>query len=277
MFPNKSAVESNTWISCPNPNPQAPLRLFCFPYAGTGATAFFPWSKLLPPQIEFCLIHLPGREKRLRETPYTRLTPLVEALTDAFHSYLDKPFTFFGHSMGALVCFELARQLRRDYAVQPVHLFVSGRRAPQLPDPNPPLHPLPDSAFLQEIQRRYNGLPEIILQDPELKQLFLPILRADLTVIETYVHQPEIPLDCPISVFGGRQDKLATEEDLAAWRDQTQGPFSLRMFTGNHFFIQPAQKFLVQDLLDDLLSRSGRSTAFIPHNSRGTQMGSTQN
>jgi medium-chain acyl-[acyl-carrier-protein] hydrolase len=243
---------SDTWVTCPKPNPQAELRLFCLPYAGSGVAIYRPWLAHLSPRIELCLVNLPGREKRLRESPYTQLGPLIETLAEALHSCLDKPFALFGHSMGALICFELARQLRHRYALQPVHLFVSAHRAPQIPDPNPPLHHLPDGAFLQALQQRYGPLPAILLQDPELMQLFLPILRADLAVIETYLYQEAPPLDCPISAFGGWQDNVATEESLSVWRNQTHSKFNLTMFPGDHFYLQNAHSFLAQHVSDNL-------------------------
>jgi len=243
---------SEIWVSCPKPKPQAKLRLYCLPYAGAGVAIFHQWLALLSPHVELCLVHLPGREKRLREAPYTQLGPLVEALAEALHGYFDKPFAFFGHSMGALICFELTRHLRRRYALQPVHLFVSAKRAPQIPDPNPPLHHLPDAVFLQALQQRYGPLPTILLQDPDLMQLFLPVLRADMAVIETYRYQEDSPLDCPISALGGRQDHVANEENLSGWRAQTHSKFNLAMFSGNHFYLQNTHTLLVQHLNDNL-------------------------
>lgn len=245
-------IVPDLWVSGLGSNPQAKLRLFCLPYAGAGTAIYRPWSALLPSGIELCLVNLPGREKRLRETPYSQLSSIVEILAEVLPNYLDKPFAFFGHSMGALICFELSRQLRQRYARRPVHLFLSAHRAPQIPDTNPPLRYLSDNAFLQSLQQRYGSLPAVLLQDPELRLLFLPTLRADLTIIETYSYQEEPPLNCPISAFGGRQDKAATEESLSAWRTQTTGEFKLTMFPGDHFFIQSEQTSLLQTVTDGL-------------------------
>ena len=245
-------INTNPWINCPKPNPQARLRLFCFPYAGTGASTFRTWSDQLPPDIEVCPVQLPGREKRLSEPLFTHLSPLVKILALILLPYLDRPFAFFGHSMGALVSFELTRKLRHHKAPSPMHLFVSGRRAPQIPNPDPPIHQLPDNAFVGEL-RRYNGTPEAVLQNPELRSLFLPILRADLAINETYTYISEAPLDCPISAFGGLQDKEVSRKELDAWRDQTNTTFSLSMFPGDHFFLKREPDALWQAISQSLV------------------------
>jgi medium-chain acyl-[acyl-carrier-protein] hydrolase len=161
------------------------------------------------------------------------------------------PFAFFGHSMGALITFELARQLRRQYGLNPVHLFISGRRAPQIPDLEPPIHQLLESAFVEEL-RRLNGTPESVLQNAKLMQLVLPALRADFALLETYVYSTEDPLDCPISTFGGLQDGEVSYDDLAAWRDQTNSSFTLKMIPGNHFFVQSARSLILSAVSQEL-------------------------
>lgn len=246
-------VFSTPWLTVVERRPNARIRLFCFPHAGGGASVFRTWSEGLPSTVEVCPIRLPGREGRISEPPFTRLKPLVQALAQALIRYLDKPFAFFGHSMGALVSFELARQLRRRHTLSPAHLFVSGRVAPQLPDPQPPIHALPNSKFLEEL-RRFNGIPEEILESPELMELMLPTLRADCAVDETYVYSIEPPLDCPISAFGGLQDSTVSRDSLAAWRNQTRLSFSMQMFPGNHFFLHTGQPLLLQTLYRQLHS-----------------------
>lgn len=247
----KTSSTFNSWVTCPKPNPQAKLRLFCFHYAGGGALSFRTWSDSLPLTVEVCPIELPGRGFRLMEPPFTRLEPLIQAIAHALLPCLDKPFAFFGHSMGGLVSFELAQILRKKYDLSPVHLFVSGRRAPQVPDPKPPIHALAEPAFLEEL-RRLNGTPEAVLENAELMQLLLPTLRADFAVIETYVYAPEPPLDCPITAFGGLQDREVSCDDLKAWQEQTNAAFSLQMLPGNHFFLHSAQPLLLQSLSREL-------------------------
>ncbi|MGB2677420.1 MAG: alpha/beta fold hydrolase, partial [Candidatus Acidiferrum sp.] len=246
-----TATAFDPWVACRKPNPQARLRLFCFPYAGTGASIFRTWSDGLPADFEVCPVQFPGRGTRLMETPFTQLEPLVQALAQALGPLLDKPFAFFGHSLGALVGFELARQLRRQSGVQPVRLFVSADRAPQLPHRDRPIHVLPEGEFLVEL-RCLNGIPGKVLEEVELMQTMLPVLRADLAVCETYVYSTEPPLNCPISTFGGLQDRRVSRGDLEAWRDQTSASFSLRMFPGDHFFWHTTQPLLLQVLSQDL-------------------------
>ncbi|MFY7804196.1 MAG: thioesterase II family protein [Limnoraphis robusta] len=241
----------NHWLTCPQPNPKAKLRLFCFHYAGGGALIFRNWSAYFSPNIELCGVELPGRGKRLREPPYTQLKPLIEALTLAIHSYLDKPFVFLGHSMGGLVCFELARQLRREYGLSPQHLFVSGCRAPQIPDPDPPIHQLSNPEFIEEL-RRYNGTPEAVLQNQELMDLLLPSLRADFAVLETYTYQPEPPLTCDITAFYGLEDKQVSQAEMQAWEQQTTAKFCLLTLPGDHFFLHSYQSLLLQLLSQEM-------------------------
>lgn len=248
---SESRTEFSLWLRRPKPDPQAHLRLFCFPHAGGGASLFRSWPDALPPDIEICPVQLPGRESRLLEPSFSQLSPMVQTLTEVLHAYLSVPFAFFGHSLGALISFELTRQLRRQNNPGPVYLFISGCRAPQIPDPDPPIHQLPQSAFVRELHR-LNGTPHEVLQNAELMQLVLPILRADFAVYETYIYANENPLDCPISVFGGLQDFKVGHDELLAWRDQTRGLFNLRMFPGDHFFLQSAQALLLRVISQDL-------------------------
>jgi medium-chain acyl-[acyl-carrier-protein] hydrolase len=233
------------WITCPKPLPQAALRLFCFPYAGAGASAFRAWADDLPPTIELCPIQLPGRENQLKQPPFTNLLRLSQTL--ALLPYLDRPFVFLGHSMGALVSFEVIRQLRRQQAPLPLQLVVSGRRAPQIPHRVPAIHQLSDDGFIAALQQ-FGGTSPVVWQNAELRQLFLPVLRADFAMLETYIYRPEAPIDCPISAFGGRQDPETLGDNLSAWRDQTSRHFSLRLFPGGHFFIKHDREGFLQAL-----------------------------
>lgn len=180
-----SALITSSWLTCSSPNHQAILRLLCFPYAGGGANIFRTWQDNLPTTVEVCPVQLPGRERRLLEPPFTDLRFLVEAAARALLLYLDRPFAFFGHSMGATISFELARHLRQEKNVKPVHLFVSGRRAPQLPERHASTYDLPGAEFLEEL-RRLKGTPKEVLEHPELMELMLPLLRADFELIQTY-------------------------------------------------------------------------------------------
>jgi medium-chain acyl-[acyl-carrier-protein] hydrolase len=240
---------SKAWVVHLRPNPQARWRLFCFPFAGSGTIAYRTWPAHLPPDVEVCAIRLPGRETRLREPLFTRLEPLVEALAVVLRPFLDKPFVFFGHSLGALISFELARQLRRQDHPGPSHLFVSSYRAPQLPLLHPPVHQAPEAEFIARL-RGFNGTPEIILQDAELRELVLPILRADFAIWETYEFANETPLNCPISAFVGEQDKEVSPQDMAAWRVHTHNTFRMHVFPGDHFFWQSTPRPLLQTVAE---------------------------
>jgi len=248
------SVTSNTWLIWNRSRNQPRLRLFCLPYAGGGAAAFARWANLLPPAVEVCRVQLPGRENRWRETPFTQLTSLVQTLTSVIQPYLDMPFAFFGHSLGALISFELARQVRRQLGLTPVHLFISGRRAPHLPDPDPLLYQQPDAEFIATLRQRYDHIPDVVLNDPELMEIFLPVLRADVTMLDTYVYVPDHPLDCPIAAYGGTADKRVTLAELKAWRQHTTRTLHTQLFPGTHFYLQAEQAALLQVMSQDLIA-----------------------
>ena len=247
-----STVPVGRWVLPPRSEPPAALRLFCLPYAGGGASVFRDWPKLLPSQIAVYPVQLPGREAHVREKPFSQAGPLAQALAEHLQPYLDVPFALFGHSMGAVVAFELARQLRRHYRLTPTYLIVAGRRAPQLPNRETPIYQLPDAAFLEEVQRRYNAIPDVVRANPELLALFLPGLRGDFTLLDTYACTPEEPLACPVAALGGEKDPDVTADDLQAWRTQTSGPFTWNMLPGGHFFVNTARDQVVRVVTEAL-------------------------
>lgn len=234
--PTVSHPTSN-WVTYPRPRPRARVRLFCFPYAGGGASIFRHWAETMPGEIELCPIQLPGREERLQEERLANLSSLVDALLPWLRDHLDKPFAFFGHSMGAMIGYEVARQLQTQQEAEPVHLFVSSRSAPHLVDPAASLRDLPAPMFMDELQRLYGAVPDIIRQHADLQEVFLPLLRADVTLLETHTYVPGEPLNCPITALGGEQDPSATPSALAAWREHTRGGFEQHIFPGDHFYI----------------------------------------
>lgn len=233
----------NEWLTCPKPNPDARVRLFCIPYAGGGPHIFYDWADGLPASIEVCAVGPPGRGRRIAESPFTSVVPLARALTRSMMSSLDLPFAFFGHSMGALIAYETSRQLGRSIGAFPEHLFVSGCFAPHLPDPHP-LHKLPDREFIEEA-RKLGGMPQQVIENLELMELMLPTLRADFTLAETYQCNASSPLPCPITAFAGDADSLASGADVMAWQSHTTGGFEMHTFPGDHFFLQTSQ----QDML----------------------------
>jgi medium-chain acyl-[acyl-carrier-protein] hydrolase len=244
---------NNKWLASFRRCTTTQLRLFCFPYAGGGAHVYRTWATRMPPSVELCAINLPGRGTRLTEQPYNDAELLVVELARKLGPYLDKPYAFFGHSMGAMVCFELARQLRSEGRPLPVHLFVSGCHAPQLPDPHPVLH-LSEPEFLDEICE-LGGIPPELLENKELMDLIMPAIRADFSVVESYSYTEKPPLECPVTVFGGHDDHLMEPYHLEAWRSQTSADFDLKMFPGNHFFIHSSQDTLLQSILQKLQSQ----------------------
>lgn len=234
----------NDWITILNPRPDARCRLYCLPHAGGGAALFRTWPNALPADVEVCPIQLPGREMRFAEHRFTSIAGLVHTLAPIILPHLQKPFAVFGHSMGGLIGFELIRELRRLDAPAPVRLFIAARQAPQLVETHPPLHGLPDQEFFEALHRRYGGIPGEALNNQEIRDVFIPLLRADVEMVETYRYQPEQPLDCPITVFGGRSDSIA-EAYLRAWQQQSRQPVFVRVMEGSHFFMHTARADLL--------------------------------
>lgn len=240
-----SPQNPNPWVLCPRPNPQARLRLFCLPYAGTGAAIYRLWVNDLPATVELCAVQLPGRETRLSEPAATDLAVLAPALADGLQPLFDRPFAIFGHSLGALIGFELTRLLHQRNQ-RPMHFFPSGRIAPHLPPPHPPIHHLPEPEFIAQIQERYdNTIPHPVLKEPDLLALLLPTLRADMTIHETYAFAAVGTgpvLTCPVTTFGGQMDRNVSLDALEAWSRHTRGPFAVHILSGGHFFLSNANQ-----------------------------------
>jgi medium-chain acyl-[acyl-carrier-protein] hydrolase len=206
---------------------------------------------VLPAEVEVAALRLPGRENRLRETPLPDMDSLIEAIVAGTSGFFDRPYAVLGHSMGALVGFELVRRLRASKVDQPVLLIASGHRGPHLPYPDPPIRDLPRDEFIEQL-RRYNGTPNAALQSPELMDLMLPTLRADFSVCETYAYVDGPPLACPISAYGGLEDPDVGRSDLEAWKRHTSGAHVVRMFPGDHFFIQSGRDQVLRMVAHDL-------------------------
>lgn len=243
--------QNTPWLIRQKTNSNTTVRLFCFPYAGGGASVYRQWQETMPSGVEVCSVQFPGRENRIAEQSFTKLSSLVKAMSEAMDSFYDLPFVFFGHSLGAKIAFELTRELRRNQEVQPVHLIVSGSRAPHIPEPHP-LHMQSDEIIIKEL-RQYSGTPEAVLQSRELVDMYLPILRADFSIDEMYTYYKENPFDFPITAFGGNEDKEASQEEVDAWCQHTLSSFNFQMFEGNHFFIKSSQSHVLDSISQILL------------------------
>ena len=213
---------------------------------------FREWQRHLAPEIDVCLVHLPGRARRIGERPRARVRPLVEEMADAIGTELPDRFAFYGHSMGALIGFELARELRRRNWSTPVHLFLSACRAPTIMRGVRPTFNLPVQELMVEI-RKLNGTPREFFESPEIQNVLLPLLRADLEIVDTYEYVAEPPLDCAINVYGGEQDTHVPPGNLVSWELQTSAKCTLRIFSGDHFFIQSQKMEFLRSLREDAL------------------------
>jgi medium-chain acyl-[acyl-carrier-protein] hydrolase len=229
------------------------LRLFCFPYAGGSADIYRGWRKHFPKQIDICLVHLPGRGRRTRERAFTRLDEIVNAIVERIITETEIRYAFYGHSMGALISFELGRHMFRTHGVGPEHLFVSGHRAPQCLRTEPTIFNLPDEEFIAKLES-LNGTPREALENRELMDVFGAILRADFEAVETYEYFPSEPLPCPISVYGGLQDKHVPVESCRAWQQQTLARCNVKMLPGDHFFIRNPESGFLSALSEDVLN-----------------------
>lgn len=251
---NQSPPSTTRWFVCSYPNPKAEVRLFLFPYAGGAPTAFNKWPAEFPDNIEIYTAHYPGRGSRFNETPIKDLAFMVEEIDRAIQVLLDKPFIFCGHSLGAVLAFELARQLSQQDLPQPQILFVSACGAPQLPNPNLSLHSLSDSEFIKSLDE-LNGIPADVVNHPELMELLLPTLRADFEAVESHKYISNgHRLACPIIAFGGVGDPRVSRERLEGWAEQTNGSFKSHYFPGDHFFINTARQSVTASIIAELTS-----------------------
>ncbi|MGW4463809.1 thioesterase II family protein [Micromonospora sp. NBC_01796] len=240
---------TSPWIKEPGTD-DASLLLYCVAHAGGGGSFFRSWRTALEPRIGVCPVVLPGRESRLREAPLTAVEHVVPPLAEAIRSHADRPYALFGHSMGAVVAYEVARRLST-ITQGPSRLFVSGRRAPHLPARRPELHALGPDEFLPAVAAM-GGTPEEVLRQKELMAVFLPGLRADFRVNETYQQLPGPPLRCPVSALTGDADPEVDVTEMRSWAEVTTGDFSLRVFSGGHFYLAGPPPELAEALRADL-------------------------
>jgi surfactin synthase thioesterase subunit len=238
-----------------SPRADAAVRLVCFPHAGGAAASYAGWTRALEQRpVEVIAAQLPGRDNRSGETPCTDLDRIVDGFADLTARLAPAPFALFGHSLGALIAFELARRLRERGIAGLTHLFVSGAFAPQLTLEGPPLRFVEgDGAFLEAMATKYGGVPKIVLEQPDLRASIVPALRADITLSETYRYRDAPPLECPLTAYAGAADPIVSVERLTPWREQTIADFSCRLFDGHHFYLNREREALLDDIAQRLL------------------------
>jgi medium-chain acyl-[acyl-carrier-protein] hydrolase len=232
------------------PDAGAECLLFCFPYAGAGASIYRTWQACFPRALGVVPLQPPGRESRIREASFDDLDRMVEAVVDVLRPHLDRPFAFFGHSFGALVAFEVARALRQAGARPPSRIFASARPAPDAPVARC-ASSLPDDEIIAELGRD-DGTPPSVLGDRELMQALLPAIRSDLALNESYAFRPEVPLDVAFTVFGGTHDTIVQPETLCGWAGHSSRSCALQMFEGGHFFLREHERRLAERITRDL-------------------------
>jgi medium-chain acyl-[acyl-carrier-protein] hydrolase len=227
------------------------MRLICFPHAGAGPSQFRSWRAAGPASLSVTALALPARESRYKDAMPHSLEALVDDLLPRVEALLDQPFALLGHSMGALLAFELTRTLRRLGKPLPQRLFVSAFRAPQLADPRAPLHTLSAPQLKAELLH-LAGTPADVLDEPELMEMLLPVLRADLAIVERYRHRREAPLPCPLTCLGGVTDERVSRAELCAWQQQTARDFRLHLFPGAHFYLYKTPALVQRAMCADL-------------------------
>jgi medium-chain acyl-[acyl-carrier-protein] hydrolase len=238
-------LKHNDWFIPFKQEKNAYLRLFCFHYSGGSASAFRQWSTDVIGDVELIAIQLPGREERFNEPLLNNISQIVNNLCWHFNNYLDKPFIFFGHSTGALIAFEFVRALRRKGMPKPEHLVISGTKAPQVPLKKQPIHDLPNLKFIEEL-KKYNGIADYIIENEELMSIFMPTIRADFCISETYKYTSEEPLTCPMTVLGGLSDDTVDLDDLIQWKEQTSSLFKYHLLFGDHFFVNTSYEEVIK-------------------------------
>jgi surfactin synthase thioesterase subunit len=244
-------MSTDQWVRFRSTPDQPQLRLLCFPFAGGTATNFRLWARHLPDHVEFCPVEYPGHGTRRAEPLINRIPKLVESAAAGLADEFDSPYALYGHSLGSIVAFELARHMTAA-GKPPAHLFVSGRKAPQLQRPHKDMHKMSDDAFVDAIMQRYGGIPQEVLDEPELLAMMMPMARADIEMYELYAYAPGEQLPCRISTFAGEEDHSHPPAELNAWNEQSVVGCTSSVLPGGHFFINTHKDLFLQRLSQQL-------------------------
>jgi surfactin synthase thioesterase subunit len=226
---------------------QAAIRLFCFPFAGGGASCFSDWNKFLGDDIAVCSVQLPGRESRFHEPRFTSFKDLIDELYDQLVPYLEQPYAFYGHSLGALIAYSLTYQCYLDQSPLPLALFVGAHCAPHLPHSFPSCKNM-NFQEIRDFLLKFGGFPQEIVNSPEWMEVLLPIVRDDFLVCESYNSRTIEALPCPLFSFGGLLDKMVSYQDILAWRCHTTQQFESYFYSGGHFFLKTHKQLLLEQI-----------------------------
>lgn len=238
-------TNNRNWYLEYKKNSDAAIRLFCFHHSGGGASSYYPWAEHLSPKIEMIAVQLPGRENRFSEPLTNNLNDIVTKLSEGFAVYKDKPFFVFGHSLGALISFEFVKSIHKLYSLYPRHIIISATKAPHLPFRMKNLSKLDDKTIKEKL-RVYNGIDERILNNDELLELFLPIIKSDFSIYENYNFLESKPIPCNILALSGEQDQTVSQEEILAWAKYAERKFEHISFPGKHFFIKDHQNKILE-------------------------------
>lgn len=242
-----AAAALKAWFPYWRPNPEARLRLFCFPYAGGTASVFHRWARQgVGAGVDVIAVQYPGHETRLTEPLCRRVPALVDSLGPAIRPLLDRPYAFLGYSLGTYVSLELAHWLQHVGAPPPLGLMLAAASPPHLRR-SQELYTLLDEEFIAEL-KRYGGTPAQVLAHRELMEMLLPVLRADFEMADEYRRAPEPRLPLPLSIWGGTEDADVAPTALVGWHELSTGDFTLRLLPGGHFFLLSAGDKLREDV-----------------------------
>lgn len=251
---NHSAV-ANKWCVKFSESNNAKIKIFCFHHAGGAASFFGSWVKHFGEDVQLIAVQLPGRWDRINEEALNTIPEIVSACSDTLLNEVDRPFAVVGFSFGSLVAFEWIRFLRNSSKQLPIHFFPFALRAPQLAMERPFIHNLNNDEFLKTMSERYGGIPDVVLQDPEMLEIILPPLRADMRALEAYVYSEEEKLNLPITAVSGASDSIASLEKISQWKDQTSLGFNTKQFPGGHFFNSGFESQVVPFILSEIFRK----------------------